>query len=57
MRGIGIIWRLAIVAALVAAVSVGIRVALRGAADHGADDPDAPGSVDQWPPVPRRPED
>jgi hypothetical protein len=57
VRGIGIIWRLAIVAALVAAVSVGIRMATRGAADHGVDDADAPGSVDQWPPVPRRPED
>jgi hypothetical protein len=57
VRGTGIIWRLAIVAALVAAVSVGIRMATRGAADHGVDDADAPGSVDQWPPVPRRPED
>ena len=47
---------LAMFAGAVCAAMVAVRAAQRGAPAHEADDAAAPGSVDQWPPVPRRPE-
>jgi hypothetical protein len=41
--------------AIVASIATASRTLRRGVTQHAADDRDAPGSVDQWPPIPRRP--
>jgi hypothetical protein len=50
-RVVGVSALVAVVASIVATT----RTLRRGAPEHDADDSGAPGSVDQWPPIPRRP--
>jgi hypothetical protein len=45
---------LAVVAAL-AGTMLAIKAVRRGAPEHDADESSAPGSVDAWPAVPRKP--